>query len=70
MKILESAYRHGYGDEDIYHAIRYRIATHDFDGYVIIIGPTTTGELIEVGINRRDQVFHAMRARRKFLPWR
>ncbi len=68
MMILDSARKHGYTDEDIHHAIRNRIATHDMDGYVMIVGPTYDGDLIETGVNRRDEVFHAMRARRQFLP--
>jgi len=64
--VLPSAHRHGCSDEDI--AIRNRIATHELDGYLMIVGPTFAGELIEVATNQLDQVFHAMRARRRFLP--
>ena len=70
MVVLDSAHRHGHTDEDIHHAIRNRIATHDMDGYEMIVGPTPTGELIEVAVNRLDQAFHAMRARSQYLPRR
>ena len=68
MVILESARKHGYTDEEIYHAARYRILTHDMDGYLMVIGPTPSGELLEIGINRRDEAFHAMKARNQLLP--
>ena len=40
---------------------------HYFDGYVIIVGPSPSGFLIEIGVNDDDFVFHAMAAREKFL---
>ena len=67
-EILPSAHKWGYTDADIEHALRWAVIVHEFDGYVIVVGPTTTGDLIEVGVNRRGQRFHAMRARPKFLP--
>ena len=67
MEILDDAHKRGYSDEDIYHAVEYRIATHDLDGYLMIIGPTHSRELLEIGVNRRDEAFHAMPARPRFL---
>ena len=67
-EVLPSAHKWGYTDDDIEHALRFAIVAHEMDGYVLVVGPTPAGELIEVGVNRRAQRFHAMRARPKYLP--
>jgi len=64
---VESASNHGYEETDILQALRNAMVVHDLDGYVMVVGPTTRGELIEVAVNRRDEIFHAMRARPRFL---
>jgi len=63
VEITDSARKRDITDADIWHAVEYMIILHEMDGYVMIVGPTPSGRLIEVGIN-----FHAMNARRKFLP--
>lgn len=65
--IVESAHRHGIGDSDIRHAIEHAIRVWPMDGFDMVIGPQTNGALIEVGINREGDIFHAMQARPKFL---
>lgn len=67
MGYLKSAWKHGLSREDVDHALSNPVAVHYFDGYVIIIGATRSGRLIEVGVNDDDFVFHAMPAREKFL---
>lgn len=53
--------------DDIDHPLNNPLAVHDFDGFVVVIGPSRSGVLLEVGINDDDAVFHAMAARAKFL---
>lgn len=65
--IKDSAHRHGYTDSDIQHAVDHAIRVWPMDGYDMIVGPTFAGHLIEVGVNRDGDIFHAMKARRKFL---
>ena len=67
MGFLKSAWKHGLAREDIDHALSNPVTVHYFDGYVIIVGPSRSGHLIEVGVNDDDFVFHAMSAREKFL---
>lgn len=67
MGYLKSAWKHGLSREDVDHALSNPVAVHYFDGYVIIIGVTRSGRLIEVGVNDDDFVIHAMPAREKFL---
>ena len=59
--------KHGLAREDIDHALSNPVMVHYFDGYVIIVGPSPSGFLIEIGVNDDDFVFHAMAAREKFL---
>ena len=68
MEILGSARKHGIEDHDIRHATAYMMILHDLDDYDMIVGPTRAGMLIEVGISHDSRVFHAMSARRRFLP--
>lgn len=72
MRIAESAHKHGISDEDVRHAVANAIRFHDLDeGLVMIVGPSTSRALIEVGIVTADDdepiVVHAMPARAKFL---
>lgn len=69
-EILPSARKHGISDEDMMHAFRNAIAVFDLDELLMTIGPSTTGQLIEVGFiadNGRNYIIHAMNARKKFL---
>lgn len=43
------------------------MTVHYFDGYVIVVDPSRSGRLIEVGVDDDDFVFHVMSAREKFL---
>ena len=64
---LKSAWKHGIARENIDHALTNPLAVHYFDGYVMVIGPTQSGDLLEIGVNDDDDVFHAMPARAKFM---
>ncbi len=72
MEIGESARKHGVGDGDILHAYRHhwlRIETDD-PTVNILVGPSTTGEPLEIAVVSRgagSAIIHAMRARRRFL---
>lgn len=47
---------------------RNAIRVHVMDRYLILVGPTRNGELLEIGYRPEfDRTFHAMRARPKFL---
>ena len=71
MDLIESARKHGVPDPDIWHAYRWPILIHRFDGYDIYIGPSTSGALLEVGVSQdRQVIFHCKTARPKFLPQR
>lgn len=65
--IKDSAHRHGYTDQEIAHAYSNAIKVHFLDGDEILVGPTPSGELLEVGVNRDGDIFHAMKDRLKFL---
>jgi hypothetical protein len=72
VEIAGSAHKHGVTDEDIRHALNNAIKYHDLDDLVMIVGPTTTGDLIEVGMatepaDAEPLIVHAMPARPKFL---
>ena len=67
VEIMGSAYRHGIAGEDILHAVRNAIKAHYMDGYVLVIGPSRSGQLLELCISDDDRIFHAMKARKKFL---
>jgi hypothetical protein len=69
--ILSSASKHGVLDDDIKHALGHYIDAMDAgDGVTMIIGPSRTGALLEVGVaDWYDTlaVIHAMPARDRFL---
>ena len=53
MEIHRSAYKHGLGDEEIFHAIGHAVAVIDLDPEadppkVPAIGPDTAGNLLEI----------------------
>lgn len=73
MRIADSARRHQVSDEDIEHAVRNTIReVHPYDDVKLLIGPSRTGALLEIGILNPDSeapvVIHAMPLRPKFLP--
>jgi hypothetical protein len=69
--IIASARKHGIADDDIFHAFNHPISYEDLDdGLVMIIGPTRSARLIELGFIDTDHgpvIVHAMTARRKYL---
>jgi hypothetical protein len=69
--ITASARKHGVADDDILHAFNYPISYEDLDeGFVMIIGPTRSAHLIELGFVDTDHgpvIVHAMTARKKYL---
>lgn len=67
LVVIASARKHGIDDRDMLHAIRNAIRVHEFEGYRMYIGPGRSGQLLEIAISDRRQVFHAMRARPKYL---
>ena len=67
LKSAKSAWKHGLAREDIDHALNNPATVHYFDGYVIVVGPSRSGRLLEVGVSDDDFVFHAVSAREKFL---
>lgn len=69
MRITESALKRGYKPADLEHALRNYLKAIPADGFVMFVGPTTTGLLLEVGYREdTDTVFHAMPVRSKFWP--
>jgi len=68
MEVKDSTRKHGFTDVEIQHAVDFAMIIHRMDGFVLAVGPTPSGRLIEVGINPNDQAFHAMDARKKYLP--
>lgn len=66
-----SAFKHGLARSRILHAYRNPIKLFDFDdGFVMVIGADSAGNLIEVGLvisSSEVRVVHAMNAREKFL---
>ncbi len=67
VEIVETARKHGVADADMLHAVAQVMFVHFFDDYRMIVGPGRNGLLLEVAVNSRGQIFHAMRARQKFL---
>ncbi len=69
--IIDSARKHGVADEDILHAFNHPMRYQDLDeGFVLVIGPTRSGQLIELGFVDTEEgpvIVHAMQARRKYL---
>ena len=70
-EITASAFKHGVARDEILRAWRNPIKVLDFDdGFVMVIGADSAGNLIEVGLVigfSESRIVHAMRAREKFL---
>lgn len=68
--ILPSARRHGIADDDIEHAWRNPVRVFPGDeGFVMLIGPSRSGALLEIGVVTGDHgpvIVHAMPARAKY----
>lgn len=72
MDIEPSARKHGVADDDMIHAFRTHWKAYETDdpGVTMFIGPTRSGDPLEVGVVIDDDgaaIIHAMRARPKFL---
>lgn len=68
VEIAPSAHRHAVSDEDMTHAVRNAIRAFEAEPEgLMIIGPSTSGALLEVVVVDGDTIIHAMRAREKFL---
>lgn len=72
MFIEPSARKHGVRDEDMRHALRHhwRVIETDNVARTVFIGPSTTGEPLEIVIVSDEAgtaIIHAMVARRKYL---
>ena len=68
--ILDSARKHGVPDDDILHAYRHPIRFFDLDDLIMLVGPSRSAGLIEIGVARREGIefiVHATTARRKYL---
>jgi hypothetical protein len=69
--IVDSARKHGIADEDVLHAFDHPVSYEDLDdGFVMVIGPTSSAQLVELGVLDTDHgpvIVHAMTARRKYL---
>ena len=68
--VLNSARKHGIGDEDMLHAYRNPIRVFDLGDLVMLIGVDQNGRLLEIGVTEGEGVefvVHAMPARSQFL---
>jgi hypothetical protein len=73
IEFIDSAFRHGYNEESIRHAVRTKIRDSLMVGYInkyALIGFDAAGNLLEIGYNLVDEgiisVFHAMKCRNSF----
>lgn len=67
---MESARKHRIDDDDMLHAYRHPIRVFELDDLTMLIGPTTSAQLLEVGVANAEGIefiVHAMPARAKFL---
>jgi hypothetical protein len=68
--IVASARKHGIADDDMLHAFRNPVRVFDVNELTMLIGPSQSGALLEIGVARAegvDFIVHAMSARPKFL---
>jgi len=73
VRVIPSARKRGYSDEDLFHALRnYMDAFDGTDDLVLYVGPALDGSLIEVDVADEDsddpRIVHAMPARQQFRP--
>ena len=70
-RIINSARRRGFADEDMLHAYRMPLRIVEVgDEMTMFIGPDYSGNLLEVGVVESATgpvIVHAMKARGKFL---
>ena len=73
IEFIDSAFRHGYSEESIRHAIKTKIYDSLMIGYnnkYALLGFDSAGNLIEIGYNLVSDgiisVFHAMKCRKTF----
>ena len=69
--VAPSARKHAVSDEGMLHAYRNPVRVFELDeGFTLIVGPSRSAMLLEVGVVEGDTapvIVHAMRARQKFL---
>jgi hypothetical protein len=68
--IIVSARKHGVHDDDILHAYNHPVRVLELDDLIMLIEPSRTGQLLEIGVSRADGIdfiIHAMPARAKFI---
>lgn len=75
MEIVASALKHGIREGDMRHALRHYWRHFDTDdlSVTLFIGPSISGEMLEVGVVHDEHgvaIIHAMVTRRKFLGGR
>jgi hypothetical protein len=76
VDIESSARKHGVHDDDMLHALRlhWRAYMTDDPAVTLFIGPSRSGEPLEIGVvvdSEGSAMIHAMRGRPKFLRgWR
>lgn len=68
--IVDSVRKHGIADDDVPHAFHHPVSVEDLDeGLKVIIGPSRSAQLLEVGVIDTDHgpvIVHAMNARKKY----
>jgi hypothetical protein len=72
MRIAESARDHGVPDEDILHALRHPLRIIEEDDLSMVLGPSRSAELLEIGVldlSTDPAVVHAMPMRPKYYPY-
>jgi len=69
--VVDSALKHGVDEADIFHALSHHVSLFDVgEGMTMVIGPSRTGQLLEVGVKEWYgdlAALHAMPARQRFL---
>ena len=69
--VAESAFKHGVGVEDIFHAYNNLIRVEELDEELfILVGANRAGNLLEIGVVATSDgsvIVHAMEARPKYL---
>lgn len=73
VRILPSALRHGIAEADVLHAYRNAASSWPLhDGREMLVGPRHNAQMCEIGViydadEDVDLIFHAMKARSRFL---